>query len=105
MAVVRIDCLCECEGCQKLFGVELPLTAKVTDWDEAVKKEVREGEAICYKWGVRGKATVDRMALDYYVTVQGGLLLCDDCSQKCDEVEGDLTQEQVEKILQKGDNQ
>jgi hypothetical protein len=50
---------------------------------------------------VRGKATVDRLSLSYQPTIQGDLLLCDECSKRCDDlpIEGALTREQVEKVL------
>jgi hypothetical protein len=106
MAVVRIDALCECEGCAKRFGVELDLSGDLRDgffedFEALVRDTVRGGNATCYTWGVRGKATVDRIGLSYSVTVQADLLLCDICSRKCDEVPiaEALTRDQVNEAL------
>jgi hypothetical protein len=106
MAVVRIDALCECEGCAKRFGVELDLSNTLKDgpyedFEALVRDTVRGGGATCYTWGVRGKATVDRIGLSYSVTIQADLLLCDVCSRKCDElpIEENLTREQVNEAL------
>lgn len=100
MPVVRVDCLCECDVCSKRFGVELDVAEDLNQFDsyeEMVKETVRQGFATCYTWGVRGKQTVDRFPLAYHVTIQAELLLCDECSKKCDDYpeEGDLTREQV----------
>lgn len=98
MAVVRVDALCECDGCQKRFGVELELVWQTSNgFDYMVREEVRSGQGTYYTWGVRGKATVDRFPLSHQPTIQGGFLLCDVCSKKCDDlpIKGDLTREQV----------
>lgn len=106
MTVVRIDALCECEGCGKRFGVEIELAEALRDGDNAdfeelVRDTIRGGNATCYTWGVRGKATVDRMSLSYQATIQAELMLCDICSRKCDDlpIEGDLTRRQVNRAL------
>lgn len=106
MTVVRIDALCECEGCGKRFGVEVDLAEALKDGDNAdfealVRDTIRGGNATCYTWGVRGKATVDRMSLSYQATIQADLMLCDLCSRKCDDlpIEGNLTRAQVNKAL------
>jgi hypothetical protein len=102
MPVVRMDALCECEGCGKRFGIEVDLASPTHgDFDALVRELVLSGQTTHYTWGVRGKATVDRLPLPYQPTVQGGLLLCDVCSKICDEfpVRGDLTLEQVYKAL------
>jgi hypothetical protein len=105
MPVVRIDALCSCDGCGKRFGVELELAEDLDgscdDFESLVRETVRGGQGLCYTWGVRGKATVDRMALSYQVTVQADLLLCDVCSKKCDDllIEGALTRVQVNEAL------
>lgn len=106
MSVVRIDALCECEGCGKRFGVELELAAELkggehADFEALVRDTICGGQADCYVWGVRGKATVDRMALSYQATVQADLVLCDICSRKCDDlpIEGALTRAQVNRAL------
>ena len=104
MPIVRIDALCECEGCQKRFGVEVELASELkdfTDFEALVRETIRNGFANCYTWGVRGKQTIDRMALSYQATVQADLLLCDVCSRKCDDlpIEGDLTLAQVHEAL------
>jgi hypothetical protein len=68
MLVVRIDALCECEGCQKRFGVEVDLASELrgyADFEALVREEICNGNANCYTWGVRGRQTVDRMALSY----------------------------------------
>lgn len=105
-AVVRIDALCCCEGCGKRFGVELELAEELkgganADFEELVRETIRGGEATVYTWGVRGKATVDRIGLSYSATVQADLVLCDICSKKCDElpIEGNLTRAQVNRAL------
>lgn len=105
MSVVRIDCLCECDACAKRFGVEVELATKLKDgvyidFEDLVRDTVR-GVGGGYTWGVRGKSTVDRMALSYSCTVQGGMLLCDVCSKKCDEVPVDrnLTIAEVRRCL------
>jgi hypothetical protein len=100
MPVVRVDCLCECDVCSKRFGVELETTedfSKIESFEELVKETVRSGNPICYTWGVRGKQTVDRFPLSYSVTIQGEMLLCDECSRKCDDYpeEGALSASQV----------
>ena len=106
MTVVRIDALCECEGCGKRFGVELDIGDDLKDGDNAdfealVRDTIMGGNATCYTWGVRGKATVDRMALSYQATIQADLMLCDICSRKCDDlpIEGALTRAQVNEAL------
>lgn len=105
MGLARIDALCQCDGCGERFGVEIEerdLT-DFQDMEELVLEEVRGGLAGCYKWGVRGKQTVDRISLSYGATVQGGLLLCDKCSKACDELEigedRDLTEAEVRNVL------
>lgn len=106
MAVVRIDALCECEGCGKRFGVEVDLAEELkagdhADFEALVRQTINGGMGACYTWGVRGKTTVDRMSLSYQATVQAELMLCDICSRKCDElpVEGNLSRAQVNKAL------
>ena len=107
MPAVRIDALCACEGCDKRFGVELELAADLkedgsfSDFESMVRDTILGGQANCYTWGVRGKATVDRLSLDRHPTIQGGYMLCDICTKKCDDlpIEGDLTKKQVEKTL------
>jgi len=71
------------------------------DFESLVRETIREGQCNCYTWGVRGKATVDRMPLSYHTTIQAGLMLCDICSRKCDDlpIKGALTRAQVNKIL------
>jgi hypothetical protein len=106
MAVVRIDALCECEGCGKRFGVEVDLAAELKggeyeDFEALVRGTVRDGNATCYVWGVRGQRTVDRLSLSCQATVQAELLLCDICSRKCDDlpIEGALSRAQVNEAL------
>lgn len=106
MPAVRIDALCECEGCGKRFGVELELATEIRgsffkDFEGLVREEILSGNATCYTWGVRGKATVDRLSLSAHPTIQADLMLCDVCSRKCDDlpVEGDLTRAQVNEAL------
>lgn len=104
MGVVRVDVLCMCDGCAERFGVEVERVETLRDYedfDALVKDTVLGGAATCFKWGVRGKATVDRMPLSYHVTIQADLLLCDVCSKKCDDlpIEGNLTSAQVNKVL------
>lgn len=106
MPIVRIDALCECEGCQKRFGIELDmgeslLAGEYVDFDDMVRETIRGGNTTHYTWGVRGKQTVDRLPLSYQPTIQAGLMLCDVCSKKCDELptEGALTREQIEEAL------
>lgn len=106
MPVVRIDALCVCEGCEKRFGVELDTAEDLkggdhTDFEALTRSTIQSGQATTYTWGVRGKATVDRISLSYHVTIQADLMLCDDCSRKCDElpIEGPLTREQVNEVL------
>ena len=106
MGVVRLDVLCMCDGCAERFGVELEIATDLkggdyADVEEWTRDTIRGGNATCYKWGVRGKHTVDRLPLTYSTTIQGGLMLCDACSKKCDElpIEGDLTLAQVNRVL------
>lgn len=106
MSVIRIDALCQCEGCSKRFGIELELAADLktgfpSDFEGMVREAILSGDATTYTWGVRGKATVDRLPLSYQPTIQGDLMLCDTCSKRCDDLpfEGDLTRAQVEKVL------
>jgi hypothetical protein len=105
MPAVRIDALCECEGCGKRFGIELELAEDLkdgehADFDALARQTIRDGTA-GYTWGVRGKATVDRLSLSYQPTIQAELMLCDVCSRKCDDlpIEGALTRAQVNKAL------
>jgi hypothetical protein len=105
MSVVRIDALCECEACAKRFGVEIELASELSeyeDFEDLVRETVSGGNTTHYTWGVRGKQTVERFPLSYHVTIQGELLLCDECSKKCDDlpIEGALTREQVQKALE-----
>ena len=104
MGVVRIDVLCMCDGCAERFGVELDMATDLKDYadvEEWTRDTIRGGNATCYKWGVRGKHTVDRLPLTYSTTIQGGLMLCDVCSKKCDDVpiDSDLTRAQVDRVL------
>ena len=106
MGVVRLDVLCMCDGCAERFGVELEIATDLkggdyADVEEWTRDTIRGGNATCYKWGVRGKHTVDRLPLTYPTTIQGGLMLCDVCSEKCDNlpIEGDLTLAQVNRVL------
>lgn len=105
MGVVRIDALCMCDGCAKRFGVELDVAEDLKDGDNAdfeslVRETICNGTA-GYTWGVRGKATVDRLSLAYQPTIQAGLMLCDICSKLCDDapIEGNLTRAQVNQAL------
>jgi hypothetical protein len=100
MSVVRVDALCECDGCQARFGVEIDLAREFKDFsnfDHMVREEVLNGNGTYYRWAVRGKMTVDRVRMQAAPTIQGGFLLCDNCSIKCDAMPGDddLTREQV----------
>ena len=104
MPVVRMDALCECEACSKRFGIEIELateTSEFEDFEDIVRAAIKEGNTTHYVWGVRGKATVDRLPLPYRPTIQGDLMLCDRCSKICDDlpIEGALTRAQVEKAL------
>ena len=106
MPVVRIDALCECEGCGKRFGIEVDIGRNLNnevfpDLESLVREEIRNGLNAGYTWGVRGKATVDRLSLSYSVTIQAELMLCDVCSRKCDDVpiDDNLTREQVNEAL------
>lgn len=106
MPVVRVDALCECDGCQKRFGVEIELAedlkgGEYPDFEALVRDTICGGNTTHYVWGVRGKMTVDRLPLSYQPTIQAGLMLCDVCSRKCDEepIEGALTRAQVNKAL------
>lgn len=108
MPAVRIDALCACEGCGKRFGVELELATEIKgsffeDFEGLVRDEILSGNACCYTWGVRGKATVDRMPLSCHPTVQADLMLCDICTAKCDAVEvpedRSLTRPEVNRAL------
>jgi hypothetical protein len=104
MTVVRVDALCVCDGCAKRFGVELEVAEDLSmhkDFETLVRSTIRMGDAAGYIYGVRGKQTVDRFPLSYPVTVQAGLILCDECSRKCDAVpvEGNLTRAQVNEAL------
>jgi hypothetical protein len=105
MAVVRVDALCQCEGCDKRFGVELELADDFKgDFEEMTRERIRNGDGTYYVLGVRGKHTVDRFPLGYWPTIQGGLMLCDECSRKCDDVPKReteaLTKAEVLKALQ-----
>lgn len=111
MGVVRVDLLCECEygPCGKRFGVEVDLAINPrdhVDFESMVREVVNDGCTTAYTWGVRGKMTVDRFSLIHQVTIQGGMLLCDNCSKKCDDypVEGNLTPSQVARALGGGDD-
>lgn len=104
MGVVRVDVLCMCDGCAERFGVEVERAETLRDYDDfdaLVAETICGGNCTCFKWGVRGKATVDRLPLTYQATMQGGFMLCDVCSKKCDEapIKGDLTKAQVLETL------
>lgn len=108
MTVKRIDALCECEGCGKRFGIELDIGRDLTneifpDFDALAREEIRNGLNDGYTWGVRGKTTVDRLALTGSVTIQADLMLCDICTRKCDDVEvpedRNLTRAEVNEAL------
>ena len=104
MAVVRMDALCECEGCGKRFGVELDIGECLNEGDDfetVVRETIRGGTATCYTWGVRGKITVDRFSLSGQPTIQADLMLCDICTRKCDDVpiERNLTRAEVNEAL------
>lgn len=105
MGVVRIDALCMCDGCAKRFGIELDIAEEIggsdhLDFESLAHETIKNGTA-GYIWGVRGKATVDRLPLSYQPTIQGGLMLCDICSKACDDlpIEGNLTRAQVNRAL------
>jgi hypothetical protein len=100
MTAVRVDILCECDACQKRFGVEIDTGTTLTDFkdfDALARETIVNGNATYYVWGVRGKATVERYPLPSNPTIQGGLMLCDVCSAICDAlpIEDDLTREEV----------
>src|SRR5580704_2264869 len=106
MPVVRVDALCECEGCQKRFGVELELAADLKndfpdDFDGMAREEIMSGNGAYYVWSVRGKATIDRAPLPYQPTIQADLMLCDECSKKCDAlpIDRNLTRAEVNQAL------
>jgi hypothetical protein len=106
MSVVRMDALCECDGCQKRFGVEIDIgfnfgNSVYADFDDLARDTIRGGQANYYTWGVRGKATVDRLSLSGFPSIQADLMLCDECTRKCDDlpVEGNLTLAQVHQAL------
>mgnify|MGYP006266259373 CR=1 FL=1 len=104
MGAVRVDVLCECEGCRKRFGVELDLAEELNghDFDYLAREAIRGGQSNYYIWGVRGKATVDRLPLSGYPSVQGGRMLCDVCTKTCDAIPVDrnLTREEVDCALE-----
>jgi hypothetical protein len=77
------------------------------DFEGIVRETVLNGTAAAYTWGVRGKQTVERFPLSYNVTIQGGYLLCDVCSKKCDQTDtlSSLTREQVEACLNTPDEE
>lgn len=106
MPVIRIDASCDCEACGKRFGVEIPVTDPVAnnyfaDFEGVVRDIIRSGNGHYFEWIVRGQRTIDRSGLSYQPTIQGGLMLCHICSQKCDEApfEDALTESQVREIL------
>jgi hypothetical protein len=106
MSVVRVDALCECEGCQKRFGIELDIGRDLgkgffADFDAVTREEIRNGLNCGYRWGVRGKMTVERYPLSGSATIQAELMLCDECTRKCDDlpIEGNLTRAQVNRAL------
>lgn len=106
MPAVRIDALCQCDGCSKRFGVELDLGEKLKggfseDFEMLVREAIRGGQTNFYTWGVRGKNTVDRISLSGFPTIQADLMLCDRCTKLCDDlpIDRDLTRTEVEKAL------
>jgi hypothetical protein len=66
MALVRIDALCECEGCGKRFGIEVDTGTSLSgfsDFDAIVRQEMRDGvqSGLCVgcSWeGHRGSVAV-----------------------------------------------
>jgi len=104
MAVVRIDALCECEGCSKRFGIDLDLASELNaalDFEDLVRKTITGGQADFYTWGIRGKKTIDRFPLTGFPSIQANFMLCDECTKKCDAfpIEGNLNREQVRDAL------
>jgi hypothetical protein len=106
MSVVRVDALCQCEGCGKRFGIEVDIgrdlnNEALPDFEALVREEIRNGLSPGFVWGVRGKATVDRLPVSYSVTIQADLMLCDICSRKCDDlpIERNLTLAEVNEVL------
>lgn len=102
MSVLRIDARCECDFCHKPFIVEIEPNETIqafSDMEAIVRKAILAGEK-GYTYGVRGQKTIDRFHFDYPVTIQGGLMLCDECSKICDQIDSvDVTKEQVEQAL------
>ena len=105
MTVVRVDILCECEGCQKRFGIEADIGRDLNneawpDFEALAREEILNGRE-GYTWGVRGKATVERFPLSGWPTIQADLLLCDECTRKCDDlpIERPLTRPEVNEAL------
>jgi len=108
MAVIRVEALCECEGCQKRFGIELDLAEKLSggdflDFEALVRQTIRDGMSPGYITGVRGKATVERYSLTGPVTIQGNRMLCDVCTKICDAlpIDRNLTRDEVNVALGK----
>lgn len=106
MPVEYLDAACKCDACGKPFRVEVEAATKLTpyldqDLETIVRDNLVAGNARAYTLGIRGKHTLDRFDLDYQATLQGGYILCDVCSRKCDDapIEGALSKEQVEDIL------
>ena len=112
MSVKRIDALCACDGCDKRFGVELELAQELKggdyeDFEALVRDTIRGGQAAYYTWTVRAKQTVDRTSLTGFPSIQAGLLLCDNCTRRCDdltdedgkEIERDLDRAEVNRAL------
>lgn len=110
MPAVRVDILCECEGCHKRFGVEIddiaePLKGgRYDNFEDMVRWYIRGGNAPYYTWGVRGQRTIDRFPLSRQPIIEAGLMLCDECGRKCDDfpVEPEdraLTRAEVNKVL------
>jgi hypothetical protein len=89
MPLVRLDALCACEGCYKRFGIELDIGRNLADeswlgnFDAVVREEIASGRDDGYVWGVRGQKTVERFGTGS-VSIQGGLMLCSECTKKCD---------------------
>ena len=99
MGVVRVEVVCECDGCGKRFGVELETSEDLQlykDFEQLTRQVIKDGAA-GYEWHVRGKHTIDRISLNYQPTIQGGMMLCDVCSKKCDAlpIDVNLTEQQV----------
>ncbi len=85
MSIERVDALCRCDECQKLFGVSLDMGTDPKNYDEAVKDAIKSGNEEYFIHRIRGKLTIERepMVRSPIIT-EDNKMLCDSCGERYD---------------------